>query len=85
MDPDDHRVQVLHLTDAGRQILAQVTESRRNAFLERLADWPEDDLARFAACLVRYDAWSKASDQDTASGRRSGVRASRNTVVRRTP
>ncbi|MFD4788456.1 MarR family winged helix-turn-helix transcriptional regulator [Streptomyces sp. NPDC058459] len=54
--PDDHRVQVLHLTDAGREILAQVTRSRRAAFRERLDDWPEDDLVRFAAYLERYNA-----------------------------
>jgi DNA-binding MarR family transcriptional regulator len=58
LDPDDHRVQVLHLTDAGRHILGQVTESRRAAFRERLADWPEEDLRRFAGYLERYNAWS---------------------------
>jgi len=57
-DPEDHRVQVLHLTDAGRRILAQVTENRQAAFRERLADWPEEDLQRFAAYLERYNSWS---------------------------
>ncbi|WP_086727961.1 MarR family winged helix-turn-helix transcriptional regulator [Streptomyces carpinensis] len=57
-DPEDHRVQVLHLTDAGRQILAQVTESRRAAFQERLTEWPQEDLERFAAYLTRYNAWT---------------------------
>ncbi|XUL94422.1 MarR family winged helix-turn-helix transcriptional regulator [Streptomyces galilaeus] len=57
-DPEDHRVQVLHLTDAGRRILAQVTENRQAAFRERLADWPEEDLRRFAGYLERYNAWS---------------------------
>ncbi|NNN29732.1 winged helix-turn-helix transcriptional regulator [Streptomyces sp. S3(2020)] len=57
LDPEDHRVQVLHLTEAGRQILAQVTVSRRAAFQERLANWPQEDLARFADYLVRYNAW----------------------------
>nr|WP_079102268.1 MarR family winged helix-turn-helix transcriptional regulator [Streptomyces sp. TP-A0356] len=56
LDPDDHRVQVLHPTEAGTRILAQVTESRREAFRERLADWPEQDLERFAAYLLRYNA-----------------------------
>nr|WP_030844420.1 MarR family winged helix-turn-helix transcriptional regulator [Streptomyces sp. NRRL S-475] len=56
-DTTDHRVQVLHLTRAGRHILAQVTESRRAAFRERLADWPAEDLSRFAEYLVRYNAW----------------------------
>jgi DNA-binding MarR family transcriptional regulator len=58
-DPEDHRVQVLHLTDAGRRILAQVTESRRTAFRERLAQWPPEDLARFAEYLTRYNAWTR--------------------------
>jgi DNA-binding MarR family transcriptional regulator len=56
LDPEDHRVQVLHLTAAGREILAQVTRSRRAAFRARLAGWPEEDLVRFAAYLERYNA-----------------------------
>ncbi|UUA10808.1 MULTISPECIES: MarR family winged helix-turn-helix transcriptional regulator [Streptomyces] len=55
-DAEDQRVLELHLTVAGRRILAQVTESRRRAFRERLADWPAEDLTRFAECLVRYNA-----------------------------
>ncbi|MEU6217463.1 MarR family winged helix-turn-helix transcriptional regulator [Streptomyces sp. NPDC047022] len=55
LDPDDHRVQVLALTATGTQILAQVTESRREAFRERLLGWAEDDLERFAAYLLRYN------------------------------
>ncbi|MEV7993369.1 MarR family winged helix-turn-helix transcriptional regulator [Streptomyces sp. NPDC086077] len=55
-DPEDHRVQVLDLTDAGRRILAQVTVSRRAAVQERLADWSEEDLRRFAGYLERYNA-----------------------------
>ncbi|MFA3873432.1 MarR family winged helix-turn-helix transcriptional regulator [Streptomyces sp. MMCC 100] len=65
VDPDDHRVQVLHLTETGRHILGQVTERRRAAFRERLADWPEEDLLRFAAYLERYNAWpSGAPDEE---------------------
>ncbi|MFJ3622665.1 MarR family winged helix-turn-helix transcriptional regulator [Streptomyces iakyrus] len=55
-DPADQRVQALHLTRSGRHVLAQVTESRRAAFRERLAGWPEEDLSRFAEYLVRYNA-----------------------------
>ncbi len=55
-DPQDQRVQVLHLTAAGTEILAQVTASRRTAFQERLAGWPEEDLRRFAGYLQRYNA-----------------------------
>lgn len=69
VDPEDHRVQVLQLTDAGTRILAQVTESRRIAFRERLADWPAADLERFAAYLVRYNtAAPGASAAAQASG-----------------
>ncbi|WOT39310.1 MarR family winged helix-turn-helix transcriptional regulator [Streptomyces coeruleorubidus] len=63
-DADDQRVQVLHLTEAGRSILAQVTESRRAAFRERLADWPAEDLARFADYLVCYNAGPGAGRHD---------------------
>ncbi|MCI3279297.1 MarR family winged helix-turn-helix transcriptional regulator [Streptomyces cylindrosporus] len=62
LDPDDHRVQVLHLTEPGRRILAQVTDSRRAAFRERLAGWAEDDLERFADYLVRYNSWTPQQD-----------------------
>ncbi|WP_330456035.1 MarR family transcriptional regulator [Streptomyces sp. NBC_00820] len=56
LDPEDHRVQVLHLTEAGEEILAQVTRNRRTVLQKRLADWPEEDLVRFAAYLERYNA-----------------------------
>ncbi|MFI6334919.1 MarR family winged helix-turn-helix transcriptional regulator [Streptomyces sp. NPDC050535] len=56
LDPEDHRVQVLHLTEAGTAILAQVTASRRVVFRERLTGWPEEDLVRFASYLLRYNA-----------------------------
>ncbi|WSB31044.1 MarR family winged helix-turn-helix transcriptional regulator [Streptomyces sp. NBC_01788] len=64
-DPGDHRVQVLHLTAAGRRILARVTESRRAAFHERLAGWAEDDLERFAGYLTRYNAWPGRDEDGT--------------------
>ncbi|MEV0634688.1 MarR family winged helix-turn-helix transcriptional regulator [Streptomyces sp. NPDC050619] len=61
LDPEDHRVQVLDLSAAGRRILAQVTASRRSVFRERLADWPAEDLERFARYLARYNSWSAAA------------------------
>ncbi|MEV0183279.1 MarR family winged helix-turn-helix transcriptional regulator [Streptomyces sp. NPDC050625] len=64
-DPEDQRVQVLQLTEAGEEILAQVTQSRRAAFRERLAHWPEEDLIRFAGYLERYNAGpTPAADRD---------------------
>ncbi|MFF4603816.1 MarR family winged helix-turn-helix transcriptional regulator [Streptomyces sp. NPDC001339] len=56
VDPDDHRVQVLHPTEKGSQALASAGASRRQAFHERLADWDEEDLQRFATYLRRYNA-----------------------------
>jgi DNA-binding MarR family transcriptional regulator len=61
-DPEDHRVQVLHLTEAGRRILGRVTVSRRVAVGERLAEWSQEDLERFAGYLVRYNAWPGPED-----------------------
>ncbi|MBT2384332.1 MarR family winged helix-turn-helix transcriptional regulator [Streptomyces sp. ISL-11] len=55
-DPCDQRARVLHLTALGAAALAQVGGNRRTAFRERLADWDEVDLARFAAYLLRYNA-----------------------------
>ncbi|MFF4908224.1 MarR family winged helix-turn-helix transcriptional regulator [Streptomyces sp. NPDC001260] len=66
LDPDDHRVQVLHLTEEGRRILARVTDSRRAAFRERLAGWPEEDLRRFAGYLARYNAWATRGEDGQA-------------------
>ncbi|MGW0932607.1 MarR family winged helix-turn-helix transcriptional regulator [Streptomyces sp. NPDC002644] len=57
-DTADQRVQVLQLTDAGRRILARVTDRRRAALRERLTGWSEEDLARFASYLERYNAGS---------------------------
>ncbi|MER5742888.1 MarR family winged helix-turn-helix transcriptional regulator [Streptomyces sp. NPDC059913] len=54
-DPDDHRIQVLHPTEAGTRVLASTHASRRTAYRERLADWSEEDLARFAEYLLRYN------------------------------
>ncbi|MEV0576819.1 MarR family winged helix-turn-helix transcriptional regulator [Streptomyces sp. NBC_01463] len=55
-DPDDHRIQVLHPTEAGTQALASTQASRRAAYQERLAEWTADDLARFATYLLRYNS-----------------------------
>ncbi|MFF0423920.1 MarR family winged helix-turn-helix transcriptional regulator [Streptomyces sp. NPDC004520] len=53
--PDDHRVHVLHPTAAGTEVLASAQTNRMAAFQERLKDWPAEDLARFAAYLLRYN------------------------------
>ncbi|WP_326671056.1 MarR family winged helix-turn-helix transcriptional regulator [Streptomyces sp. NBC_01257] len=55
-DPDDHRIQVLHPTEAGTQALASTQASRRAAYQERLAEWTAEDLASFATYLLRYNS-----------------------------
>ncbi|WP_129285042.1 MarR family winged helix-turn-helix transcriptional regulator [Streptomyces sp. GZWMJZ-114] len=68
-DPVDARVHVLHLTDHGVEMLAQVNEARRRAFRQRLADWGEADLDRFAGYLLRYNA--PGGETGDESGRES--------------
>lgn len=63
-DPEDHRAQLLHLTSAGADILAQVTESRYAAVAERLEGWDDDEIARFAGLLIRYNAAPETSGDD---------------------
>ncbi|WP_328377874.1 MarR family winged helix-turn-helix transcriptional regulator [Streptomyces sp. NBC_00440] len=53
---DDQRVQVLHPTEAGTRKLASSQGSRRAAVRDRLADWTEEDLDRFATYLLRYNS-----------------------------
>ncbi|MFI9029677.1 MarR family winged helix-turn-helix transcriptional regulator [Streptomyces sp. NPDC053560] len=55
VDPDDHRVQVLHPTELGAQVLASAGAQRRQAFTDRLAAWNDADLERFASYLLRYN------------------------------
>ncbi|MGW7269918.1 MarR family winged helix-turn-helix transcriptional regulator [Streptomyces sp. NPDC054864] len=62
LDPTDHRVHVLHLTDRGIEVLAQVTDARRIAFRERLAEWGEPDLEKFAEYLLRYNDAASRGD-----------------------
>ncbi|MFF5274385.1 MarR family winged helix-turn-helix transcriptional regulator [Streptomyces sp. 900116325] len=63
-DPADHRIQVLHPTEAGTQALASTQASRRAAYQERLAEWTADDLARFAEYLLRYNSSGGTATQD---------------------
>ncbi|GAA2922785.1 hypothetical protein GCM10010446_03730 [Streptomyces enissocaesilis] len=65
-DPDDHRVQVLHPTRAGAELLSATHASRHTAFQERLADWSEEDLTRFAAYLLRYNQAGPSAPSDPA-------------------
>ncbi len=66
-DPDDQRVQALHPTPAGNEVLAAAHAIRQEVFRRRFADWEQDDLDRFAGYLVRFN---EASINDLAAGAR---------------
>jgi DNA-binding MarR family transcriptional regulator len=55
-DPDDLRGQIIRASAFGEQLLRDVREQRHAAFLERLVDWPDDDLDRFSRYLTLYNA-----------------------------
>lgn len=55
-DPEDLRGQIIRPSAAGAQLLDNVREQRRAAFLQRLSDWPDDDLERFSHYLALYNA-----------------------------
>ncbi len=64
-DPDDQRVQMLHPTAAGDEVLAAAHAIRQQVFRRRFADWDQADLDRFAGYLVRFN---EASINDLAAG-----------------
>ncbi|MER7954273.1 MarR family winged helix-turn-helix transcriptional regulator [Streptomyces sp. NPDC096030] len=70
-DPEDHRVHVLHPTEAGTRVLAATQASRRAAYQERLKDWSAEDLAQFASYLLRYNAAGTAILPGGAAGQAS--------------
>jgi DNA-binding MarR family transcriptional regulator len=55
-DPEDQRGQILRPSAEGEELLRLVREQRHRTYLQRLRDWDKDDLERFAAYLVRYNA-----------------------------
>lgn len=55
VDPDDQRNRTLVLTDAGVRERARVDDGVFDAIKARVADWDDDEIARFAAALTRYN------------------------------
>lgn len=53
-DPRDGRRQQVHLTPAGRQVLAAAHETRRRAVLDALAGFDDADARRFASLLSAF-------------------------------
>ncbi|MEU6831528.1 MarR family transcriptional regulator [Nocardia beijingensis] len=56
VDPANRRNHVLRATPAGQRIAREAEQRRREAFAERFRDWDDDDLAKLAGYLVRYNA-----------------------------
>ncbi len=54
-DPEDGRAQLLGVTDAAREALAEVSTQRRKLLADRLSDWTEADLRELVDALARYN------------------------------
>jgi len=54
-DPDDRRAMQLLATDDAVRRVREMQRARRDRFDSRLADWSDDDLARFADQLAAYN------------------------------
>jgi DNA-binding MarR family transcriptional regulator len=54
-DPEDQRAQLLDLTPAGHEVLAEVRRSRVETLRRLLPDWTERELDDFAAQLHRFN------------------------------
>ncbi len=52
--PGDGRRSVLQLTPAGLDLIAATRRQKRALLLGHVAEWTDDDLARFAALLARF-------------------------------
>ena len=53
-DPDDGRVSLLRLTDAGRHAAERITTHRATRIADLMQDWPEHDVVAFADLLDRF-------------------------------
>ena len=74
-DPDDHRAQLLELTELGRDVLADVRRSRVGVLTSLLPDWTDAELQTFAAQLSRFN-------RDVTGNRASVALASTGTETR---
>jgi DNA-binding MarR family transcriptional regulator len=54
-DPEDHRAQLLELTPLGREVLADVRDSRNDVLRRLLPDWTDRELQTFASQLARFN------------------------------
>ncbi len=55
-DTRDRRVSLLSLTDSGLHAVQTTRQHRRNQLNEILADWPQEDVEKFASLLEQFNA-----------------------------
>ncbi len=55
VDENDRRAQRLTLTENGAALVHRARAARRDSFKTRMADWPEEDVDRFAELLGRLN------------------------------
>ncbi|MER8089948.1 MarR family winged helix-turn-helix transcriptional regulator [Streptomyces sp. NPDC087532] len=63
--PDNRRVQLLHLSDSGRQLLARADARMFREVDARTAGWSPDEVRALRSLLVRYNAAASAITEDT--------------------
>jgi DNA-binding MarR family transcriptional regulator len=54
--PDDHRRQILKVSEKGLDLLKEANRQRRASFEKRFTDWDDADVAQLAAYLRSYNA-----------------------------
>ena len=67
-DKRDRRVSLLSLTDAGLHAVQTTRAHRRSQLNQVLADWPQDDVDRFAELLERFNQSLEKVVPDLPSG-----------------
>lgn len=68
-DPHDGRVQILRLTDNGRQAIAEISAARARWLRVVLADWSQRDAHQFLDLVTRFaDSLESAKSTLVSSG-----------------
>jgi DNA-binding MarR family transcriptional regulator len=67
LDEADSRIQIVHISEAGRSLLAEVGEALQRGMRTRLDAWPDEDLAAFAKLLQRYNAHPAGAEEGAST------------------
>ncbi|CAH0339929.1 MarR family winged helix-turn-helix transcriptional regulator [Rhizobium sp. CECT 9324] len=57
---EDGRRSIVRMTAAGKQVLEQIEEIKRELIIEATAGWPQDDIVKFATLYDRFTAGLEA-------------------------